>query len=243
MRNMGWSGDTDRKGVGWGEKKASELADTMIDQREEILQSTRVTVSNWMQGGGGRGGGGDDHNKGSNASSLNDNNDGAEEEEAAVNIIKQRRRLFNRVDVELLGRRRHDDGYAAATTCTLFSSSPGIAAPAGQQNGRRDEYGGIHRLPLQPKLASSLAPQPAVAPWQMPWTLLLGGRVAPTLTMTTTINVNDTHLLILLGQRRLGMAIVSGIKSPWVVITAPLPLGFGRVAKRGGGLQQWQQQQ
>jgi hypothetical protein len=49
----------------------------------------------------------------------------------------------------------------------------------------------------------------------MPWTSLLGGRVAPTLMMmtTTTINVDDARLLILLGQGRLGTTIVGGIES------------------------------
>jgi hypothetical protein len=48
----------------------------------------------------------------------------------------------------------------------------------------------------------------------MPWTLSLGGRVATTSTTTTVINVNDAHLVIVLGQQHLGMVIVGGIESP-----------------------------
>jgi hypothetical protein len=44
---------------------------------------------------------------------------------------------------------------------------------------------------------------------------LLGGGVAPTSTMTrttrTTILINDAHLLVLLGQQCLSMAIVGGM--------------------------------
>ncbi len=66
------------------------MTNTIIDWREEIQQSTRVTVSNGIQEGGGAEGGGDDHDGGSNASSPNNNGNGAEEEEAAVDNVEDK---------------------------------------------------------------------------------------------------------------------------------------------------------
>ncbi len=63
--------------------------DAIIDRREGIQQSTRVTVSNGIQGGG-HGGGRDDHNDGSDASSPNNDDNGAEEEEATINIVEDK---------------------------------------------------------------------------------------------------------------------------------------------------------
>jgi hypothetical protein len=50
------------------------------------------------------------------------------------------------------------------------------------------------------------------------------------------INVDDVRLLNVLGQQRLGMAIVGGIESPELSLWHPCLWDLGGVVKRGSGL-------
>ena len=89
-----------------------------------------MTGSDGMQGGGQRGE--DDHNDGSNALSPNNDNNGADKEEAAVNIVEDEGEDSMTGSTSIC----RDDAATMMDAPPLSSSSPGIAAPAGQQNGR-----------------------------------------------------------------------------------------------------------
>ena len=146
----------------------------------------------------------------------------------------------------LLGQSSHDDGRAAATTQVLSSSSPGIAASAGWQSGRHEECSSIRyhcgrSRHCHPRHGQQRHRDKHHGRSCLVAEAVMTSSTTTLMTMTTMIHVDDARLLVLLRRQCLSTVIISGIGSPWVIIMASLPSGFGGVTKRGGRLQCWPQ--
>jgi hypothetical protein len=167
-----------------------------------------------MQGGG-HGGRGDDHNNGSDALSPNNDDDGVEEEEAAVNVVKDKGEDFA-TGLTLI---RQDNA------ATMMDAPPPLLARCplplwGSPLQRDDRTAGVKNAAASANTAAKVGiiaratASSGAATNAMDivaWRQSLNNIDYDN---EDIINFDDGLLLVLLGQQRLGTAIVGGIKSP-----------------------------